>query len=267
MTTRTLAQPEHAVSILTSDPFILPVNEERVEDVKASIEHFENEFSELMSDTRSSLSERESQDRKFLDKFRDHLLLLPVTKKATHVMFFLECEDEILEAKNIRKLFAILSRYCNYSNYEIIFIIIKKFGEDTLKKRMMKYQESFERFEVETTIDLYLSAISAHPEGKICRGFNRMAMTIKKPAHVCTLHEVRQLKESIAENASVHSYGVYIEKIDFGSVKVVLFIHSYVASLMKAVMTSEFMHRNFLGEVTLELQCKPSYTYIIKRSL
>ena len=41
-----------------------------------------------MSDTRSSMSDRESQDRKFLDKFRDHLLVLPVSKRAIHIKFF-----------------------------------------------------------------------------------------------------------------------------------------------------------------------------------
>ena len=209
-----------------------------------------------MSDTRSFLSERESQDKKFLDKFRDHLLLLPVAKKATHVTFFLKCEDEILDAKNIRKLFAILSRYCNYSNYEIVLIIVKKYGEATLVQRMLDYQKSFESFEAETTIDVYLSAISARPDGEICKEFNRMAMKINKPANACTLCEIRQLKDTIAENASVHSYGVYIDKVDHGSIEVVLYVHPFAAMLMKTVMTPEFMHMNFLKSVILELECK-----------
>ena len=240
-----------------------PVCEEVVRQVKASIDSFENRFSELMSDTRSFLSERESQDKKFLDKFRDHLLLLPVTKKATHVTFFLKCEDEILDAKNIRKLFAILSRYCNYSNYEIVLVIVKKYGEATLVQRMLDYQRSFESFEAETTIDVYLSAISARPEGKICKEFHRMAMTINKPASVCTLREIRQLKEIIAENASVHSYSVYIESIDSGSVRVVLGVHPSVAELLKAAMTPHFMNMHHLNDLSSGPECKTTiYTCI-----
>ena len=60
----------------------------RVAEVKAAIEKFEDTFSELMSDTRSSMSDRESQDRKFLDKFHDHLLVLPVSMRAIHIKFF-----------------------------------------------------------------------------------------------------------------------------------------------------------------------------------
>ena len=237
-------------------------NGEIVKNVKASIECFENQFSDLMSDTRSFLSERESQDKEFLDKFRDHLLLLPVTKKATHVTFFLKCEDEILDAKNIRKLFAILSRYCNYSNYEIVLIIVKKYGEATLVQRMLDYQKSFESFEAETTIDVYLSAISARPEGKICKEFYRMAMTINKPASVCTLREIRWLKESIAENASVHSYSVYIESIDNGSVKVILGIHPSAVELLKAVMTPHYMSMHHLKDVFIGPESK-YYTHAL----
>ena len=236
-------------------------DEELVENVKASIECFENQFSDLMSDTRSVLSKRESRDREFLDKFRDHLLLLPVTKKATHVMFFLKCEDEILDAKNIRKLFAILSRYCNYSNYEIVLVIVKKYGEATLVQRMLDYQKSFENFEAETTIDVYLSAISARPEGKICKEFYRMAMTINKPASVCTLCEIRLLKESIAENASVHSYSVYIESIDSGSVKVVLGVHPSIAELLKEAITRRFVSMHHLKEISMGPNSKAQVYY------
>lgn len=71
------------------------------------------------------MSEKESQDRKFLDRLRDHLLVLPITKKATHAKFFKENEDDIIKAESVRRLFAILSRYCNYSNYEILFHLVK----------------------------------------------------------------------------------------------------------------------------------------------
>ena len=182
----------------------------KVAEVKMVIKEFEDAFSELMSVTQSSMSDKESQDRKFLNKFRVHLLVLPVSKKAIHVKFFRESEGDILKAKNIGKLIAILSRYCNYTNYEIILHLVEKFCEAALKKRMLYYRDLLMRFEMVTTVEIYLRAISAGR--KIIEAFSRMLMKIDKPASVCTLHEIRMLKEDLAKEASLHSYGMYIHR-------------------------------------------------------
>ena len=222
----------------------------RVVEVKVAIKEFEDAFSELMSDTRSSMSDKESQDRKFLDKFRDHLLVLPVSKRAIHVKFFYDSEDDILEAKNIRKLFAILSRYCNYTNYEIILHLVEKFCEAALKTRMLNYRDSLEKFEKATTIDIYLCAISARR--KILEAFSQMVVKINKPASVCTLHEIRQLKEELAETAALHSYCVYIESVAKSSVRVVLRFPLFCIRWIRAALTPDFQHTHHLIEVSVD---------------
>ena len=179
------------------------VSVERVEGVKAAIEQFEEEFADIKADTRSSLTEKESQDQKFFRRFRDHLLELPVAKKAIHVKFFDEKEDKILEAKYFQKLFTIVSRYCNYSNYEIILHLVKKFCETALQARMLGYRDSLIKFEMATTIDIYLRAIPAHCE--VQEAFSKMVVEIDKPASVCTLYEVRQFNEALLkEQISIH---------------------------------------------------------------
>ena len=235
---------------LCIQPIQLPVlSQERVAEVKVSIEHFEDEFTNLKSDTRASLCYKQSQDQAFIDTFRDYLIDLPVTKKAIHVKFFLKNEDDIIEAKTIRKLFAILSRYCNYSNYEIVLHVANKFCEVALKKRMVSYRDSLTTFEKATTVDIYLCAIKAHPEGEICRGFTKMAMKINKPTSMCTLYEIRMLKERIAGNASVPSYCVYIgENIAKRSVLVCLRVHPACAEAVIAAVSSDFMKIHHLTE-------------------
>ena len=166
------------------------VSKERVTKVQVTIKHFEYEFSDIKSDVRVSLSKRESQNAEFVGKFRDHLLDLPVSKRPIHSKFFRENEDEILEASNIPKMFAILGRYCNYSNYDIIFIVVERFCETSLKTRMLSYRDSLEKFEMATTVDVYLCAISAHPESKLFKGFAKMVLKINKSIYVCTLHEI-----------------------------------------------------------------------------
>ena len=189
--------------------------ENRVELAKANIERLEEEFSDILSDAQESLSEKEKRDPHFVSRFRNCLLDLPCTKKQVHVRFFVRNEKEILESDTIQKLFIILGRHCNYINYEIILHIVKRFCKE-LTQRMLKYRDSHIVFEKATTVDVYLSAISAPPGGRISAGFMRMTMKINKPASECRLHEIRELKESIEEEAELESYAVYIDTPETG---------------------------------------------------
>ena len=228
------------------------VNKKRVAKVKAEIEQFDKEFSNLKSNTREFLSDRESQDPKFLARFRDHLFDLPVSKRAIHVRFFCKNEAGIFKAENIERIFAILRRYCNYSNYDIILHLVETFCDVSLRKRMQKYHNSFECFEEATTVDIFLAAISASPESEVYRAFSKMIMTIDKPASGCTLHEVRQLKESLCESADIHSYSAYIECMITNSVLVVLRIPPSCVVWVGVAMTHDFMRAHHLTDVSID---------------
>ena len=242
-------------SVQPSTPGLNPsqppaVSTERVAGVKAAIEQFEEEFADIKADTRSSLTEKESQDPKFLHRFRNHLLELPVAKKAIHVKFFDKNEDEIFSAKNIKRLFTIISRYCNYSNYEIILHLIKKFCEAALKSRMFLYRDSLIKFEIATTIDIYLCAVPTHHE--VLEAFSQIVVKINKPASVCTLHEVRHFSEALAEGADLLLYSVNIERIGKSSVLVVLRIPPSCVGLVRTAITPVFARVHHLTEVTVD---------------
>ena len=227
----------------------LTSNTDRVQQVKADIEQLQDSFAGVMSKTRLALCKKESNNPEFLDDFRDYLLFLPLSKRATHAKFFRESEDDILEARNIRKLLAILGRHCNYMNYEIMLQLIKKFCE-ALKKRMFDYCESLKSFEMATTIDIFLSAISAC--GDLLQAFTQMAMKINKPASVCTLHEVRKLKETLAEKAALPLYSTYIESVGVSSVLVVLRFHPDCIGWLLGAMTPDFLHAHCVTEVSVD---------------
>ena len=256
------AEPSTSVSVapVTPPPPVPPpipphskahIFQRKVAEAEGSIERLQEEFSDLKSDARESLSERESQDPKFVRKFRDHLLDMPVTKKQVHVRFFSRNEDDILKAETIQKLFLILGHYCNYTNYEIIFHVVKRFCHP-LKGRMTSYRDSLVAFEKSTTVDVYLCAISARPGGKISEGFIRMTMKISKSPSECSLYEIRELKESIEENASLESYGMYIDNPGEGSVLVVLHVHKEVCRIVVTVLTPDFRNKHLLTEVTVD---------------
>ena len=240
------------------------VSKERVAEVKARIEFFEEEFADLNVDAQISLSEKENQDSSFLKRFRGHLLHMPVSKKSVHVKFFARNKRDILKAIDVEEHFAILSPYCNYSNYEIILHIIKKFCETALKTRMLSYRDSLEKFEMATTVDVYLCAISTHPEGEIWAQFSRMVMKINKPASECTLYQVRQLKELIMERASLHSYSAYIMSIGEGSVSVGLCFPRGCGWWVACVTTAEFRETHHLTEVTIDGYDITSHEFMVR---
>ena len=234
-------------------PAVDPVQptDPRVEEAKENIERLEKEFSDIKFETKRSLAMKEKEDSVFLDRFRDHLLDLPVSKKQIHVRFFTANEEEIFEAETIRKLFVILGRYCNYFNYEIIFHVVKRFCYE-LNDRMMSYRDSLTSFEKATTVDVYLCAISARPGGGVSKGFIQMTTKINKLPSACTLYEIRELKEAIEEEASLYSFATYIDAPGKGSIQVVLHVHVEVGWMVGVVFTLDFRRKHLLTDVTVD---------------
>ena len=220
---------------------------DRVSQVRAEIDRLSDTFSDLMSDTRDEMCMRESVDPAFLKRFRDRLLDLPVAKKAPHTKFFRESEDDFLVAKNMHKIFAILRHYCSYRNYAVLREVVRKFCEAVLQRRMQEYCKSLEKFEKATFIDVYLEAISA---GVVLSSeFTKMTVKINKPTLECTLHEVRKLKETIAERASLYLYSVYIGDISESSVQLELGFPASCVGWILGVFTPDFLATHLLSDV------------------
>ena len=225
---------------------------DRVSQVRDDIERFDDTFSDLMLEAQSELCLRESVDPSFLTKFCDRLLGLSVAKKATHTKFFRESEDEFLEAKNMRKMFAILKRYCSYRNYEILQHIVKKFCGAALQQKMQEYCQSLERFEKATPVDVYLIAVPDETSEEVENAFSKMALKINKPASECTLYELRKLNEAIIQGSSLCFHSVYIGSVADKCVEVVVRFPSSAVGWVLSAMTPAFMHTHLLSEVAVD---------------
>ena len=221
-----------------------------LEKVKATILQLEDQFSDLLSDTEDEISEKECADKRFLKKFRIRILSLSVAKKSLHVKFFRENEDDIISAKNTRKIIAILCRYIDYRNYEILHHVVSKFCCVPLQENMKKYRLSVERFEMHTTVDIYISAVPDEISEEIENGFSEMVVKINKPSSECTLHEVRKLNEAITTKSGLESHSVYISGVAKNGVAM-RFPSSAVGWVLEA-MTPDFIHTQHLTEVTME---------------
>ena len=223
-----------------------------VANVKATKRHIEKTFSDLITRTRSTLCARERHNHEFLDEFRDHLLVLPVAKKAIHVKFFLKSENDILDAKSIRKLFAILSRYWSYRNYEILHEIVDSFCSDQLQERMREYCMMLEEFEVATTVDVYLTAIPNERDEELDNAFSKMVVKVNRPLSECTLYELRTKTQAIMKEASLHPHSVYIGAVSSGCVEVVVRFPTSAVGWVLGAMTPSFIHIHHLTEVAVD---------------
>ena len=223
-----------------------------VANVKATKQHLENTFSDLITCTQSTLCARESRNLEFLDKFRNHLLVLPVTKKAIHFKFFLKSEDDILNAKSIRKLFAILSRYWSYRNYEILHKIIDSFCAASLQERMQEYCKELEKFEKTATVDVYLTAIPDERNEELDDAFSKMVVKVNRRLSECTLYELRTKTQAIMKESSLHPHSVYIGAVGSGCVEVVVRFPSSAVGWILGAMTPSFIHTHHLTEVAVD---------------
>ena len=228
----------------------LPVPAWSVAKVQGTILQLEERFADLISDVEDEISEKENQDRRFLKKFRTRLLLLPVCKKSAHAKFFHDSEDEIIEAKNTRKILVILCRYLNYRNYEILLHITERFCDAPLQRSMQEYCKMLEEFEMATTVDAYICAMP--PDEKLEVAFSKMVMKIDKPSSKCTLYEIRMLNEALAKESSVCSHSVYVSSVTTNCVVVVVRFPSNAAGWVMAAMTPHFMHTHHLIEVAMD---------------
>ncbi|CAI8050954.1 Putative ankyrin repeat protein MM_0045 [Geodia barretti] len=222
---------------------------DRISQVWAEIDRLTDTFSHLVSDTRDEMCIRASVEPQFFNKFRDRLLDLPVSQKSPHAKFFDEKLDDFLMAKNMDKIFAILRRYSNYRNYAVLREVVRRFCEAVLQRRMQEYCKSLEKFEKATFIDVYLQAISA---GIVLTSeFTKMTVKINKPASACTVHEVRKLKETIAERASLQPYSMYIEE---ESIDLKLGFPASCVGWILGVLTPEFLATHRLSDVVVRQQ-------------
>ena len=235
--------PTTHTAAVTNDPF---------QQVKEEIEQLEDSFASMISMTRSALCKKESEDSEFIKEFRDYLLFLPLSKKAPHAKFFHQSRDAIRNAKTIEELLEFLSNYCDYSNYNLLLRLIKKFGNAAEKDRMQDYCKSLERFEKATPVNIYLVAISASVE--MWEEFSAMVMKLKKWTSTCTLHDVRKFKEDLCETAFLPSYSVSIKSVDKGCVQVVLCFPPDCIGWILAALTPSFLCEHDVTSVSVDGQ-------------
>ena len=253
--TQSSVNPESAVTdvpLATSPPSISfpPPDSDRVVEVKAAVDHLEQEFLGVTMKFRRAMTKKEDADYEFLEDFRDALLGLPVAKRALHVKFFRDKMEKIIAAEKVRILLAVLSPYWNYSKYDLLQYLITMFGDDTMKTSMHQYCVVIEKYEIKTTIDVFLAAFSANSELSVA--FSRMVVKINKPPTECTLHDIRVFREALAVQSSIYLHSIYVDAMATSSVRVTLGFHPSALGWVLAALSPSFLESHQLSDVVVE---------------
>ena len=235
-----------------SPPSVLPhpPDEDRVVEVKERVDHLETKFLSVVTQFRRAMTKNEARDKEFLEDFRDALSLLPVAKRISHARFFQERESEIIAAKTVRILITILNRYWNYNNYDLLQYLISEFSEEPLKGDMKQYCEVLEKYEIKTTVDIFLQAFSANSELSVA--FSGIVVKINTPPSECTLHDIRKFREALAVQSSICSYCIYVDNVTASSVRVALGFHPSALGWVLAALSPSFLESHQLSNVVVE---------------
>ena len=245
-----------------------------LKEVKATILELEESFADITAEVGREISQKEEEDKQFLDKFRQRLLLLTVAKRASHVKFFRESEDDIVAAKSTKKIVAILCRYMDYRNYELLPQIVTRFCEGALQQKMQEYCWSLERFEKATAVDVYLTAVPDETSEEVKNTYSRVVVEVNKPTSRCTLYELRTLTRAIIRKSSLCSHSVYIGGVADKCVEMVVRFPSRGLGWVLSAFTPAFMQEYLITKVVVngrqltvlkaegrELVCSMAYMY------
>ena len=177
-------------------------------------------FVTVLTHTKICLAKKEMANKDFLVEFKITLTTLPLSKKHQHLKFLSHEEHRIMLAADIHEIFEILKPYWNYVDYSFLEYLVKEFGPSGLKREMKKYISQLEVFERKTSIKQFNSALLNKRD--IPDHFSEIIVIKSKDPEQCSLYEVRQFKNEVVNQSSLHDYAMYLSKVSCSSVRITL---------------------------------------------
>ena len=157
-----------------------------------------------------------------LPKIKMCVKLLPVSTKHTH-MYLLQPEDlsAIDDAKRVDKIFSILARYWDFLNCGLLNEIIRRVGDDEMKKLMDKYLGKLKCFREKTKLGDFINKWT----GKDCLDYEEFATKMGENWAERTLEDLENFRIQWSRQLSFTCYATVIKKVTKGCVTVVWGLH------------------------------------------
>ena len=215
-----------------------------------------DKFVKVLSEAKTHLINLESKSTQFLTKFRTFLTTLPLSSKYKHLDFLKNEKPALKAAKDIDEIFDVIEPYLSYTDYSLLKFIITTFCNEDLQRIMNSYILELEEFEKTTTVH---DAQNTTHKDKIPKGTKRVVIRTQLPPTVCTLYNVRQVREAIADEAALEPYSHLQLDVHASSVTIVLAFPEHALSLVAHAMTSHFLKSHKIKSVFINERQLQSY--------
>ena len=180
-----------------------------------------------------------------VDMFKARLSSIPVRNKQLH-KDFLSSLMENLNNPTLGDIWTKLNIYCNFLNYSLLESLVKKFGDNTLKRDFSEFKKQMKIFRSKTRLCDFSEYIRQINESLSKEHLKDVVIKLDKQWDKCTLEDLENSRESIARKLFLPSYFFQVKDIKRGCISI-----TWVTPATVAVSLKENMNR-----IDIKVFCK-----------
>ena len=196
-----------------------------------------------------------------VDSFRICLINLDVSQKDEHQTFIDDHLMTIEPGTTLGDLWAKLSRYWNFLNFNLLEYVVSNYGTKELKHKMDEYVNDLQSFRKATRLCDFIECWpvkgKAPPETELRKFVTKM----KHDWDECTLEDLYMLEGTITSKFFLPKFAFQLEEIKKGCISITWLIPApYVKTLQEAIENTshDFFMEQAIESVTVDgQQCYP----------
>ena len=219
---------------------------ENTERTRREALQLEQKFIDLLTDTQSFLSCKESENLRFFKTMQFHLINCQLSAKFKHVSVLKEEENRIREAANLEELFKIFHPYWNWVNYDLLESLVKNFKDYGLKRQLTEYL-----FELDTFIANFEEAVTYDGRLLVTTYRVEVEMKLERNPGQFTLHDVRILKRDIESHTALTPCALMMKHVVSSSVRIFLVYPLLALELLPPAIDKEFRASHNIVSITI----------------
>lgn len=245
------AQAEH-VAVVTPPSAALTVHTsaKRQNEVHREIDNLKDMYDDLLMEAVEYFKEKHAETPTILSKLRTSIAILPGSLKDEHIHFLESKSSEIVEATSVDKLFIIVSHYSDFYNYSLVAHIIRKFGNDKLRKDLQNYTAEFEAFCVQTNLSDYVAAIAGSQ--KIPPEFSELVFKMGPQWELRTLKDLEEFHKTLRGRAFLASHAVRLMGGKTGSILLIWSVPRSCMGFLISSLDPQFLQQYNIERVTID---------------
>ena len=208
-------------------------------------------YDKLVANTAERFSENQETSPNFLRKLRTSVAVLPTSLKYQHNYFLEQHSSRIAKTTTVEEIFSILNSYWNFLNCSLLAHIIDKFGDEDLTKELSAYTTALKEFRSRTKIADF-SKTCAHESSEIPPEFVELRMRMGPNWEHCTLEDIEEHRQSLAQNSSLADYAIYFMAGFPGSIYLLWSVPDHAVGFLAITMDQQFCNRHGIEEMTID---------------